>query len=979
MRQPAPKIDPRTAPDIFRQVVELINQKLAGADPGSDWVVFRPELGTSGALIKIFARFGELITDRLNRVPDKNFLAFLDLLGASLMPPRSARVPLTFSLAEGATGGAVVPAWTEVAAVAAAGEKEPAVFATESELIVTSARLTASFTRDTASDRYADHFALLPGSSGVQGQEAVFQATQAIEHILYIAHDGIFTHPGERTSITLKLTLSGEGKLNVAGEVWDAEIGDWVEKRRGEISSDEAIELKLLNPSPTAINGITKRWLRSRLIDSITPDEKLPGVSAMTFSATFERKDRDIERAFTNSFPVDTSRGFYPFGESPLPGDTFYLKIDKDFAEAGCKVTLDVTLSLVGQAPTEQIPRNAAVVWRFWDGKAWTQFAQAAFKDKTENFTKATDKTAAQIIFTFPANPVLTQVNGVEGRWVSARLETGGYGPRAELKVEKAGDNYTYRSIAAAAPRISTIKISYETTLANVEPEAVMAYNDFTYENRAAIEDKTKFVPFRASADKQPALYLGFASPANLNQMPNSKMNLYIGATGEMNATARPEIEWQYSTAEGTSRWTSLTVIDATAGFTVSGVIEFLAPPDFAPRSEFGATRYWLRAIRKSGKYSGEPQISALLLNTVMANHATRIENEVMGSSDGSTHQTLRTSLAPVLEGQRLEVRELEMPSRIEQDELKKNAGEAAISVIRDEAGRPLAIWVLWKQVADFYGSGPRDRHYVFDHLAGEVRFGDGISGMVPPTASGNIRMTSYRTGGGRRGNRSAGAITELRTSLPYVESVTNYVVSSGGAEAEAIESLVERMPRMIRHGGRAVTYEDYEDLAMLASPDVARARSVRFYDKAGVGKVTLIVVPRSADSRPVPTLEMKRRVQEFIDERKSPLVQLTVVEPEYVEVDVTVEIAPASLETANQLKLAVLERITSFLHPLTGGFEGEGWDFGRQPHDSDLYYLIEQIAGVDHVISLLMTPPNLMVTESRLIASGKHVVTCRF
>src|SRR5437588_7949297 len=147
-----------------------------------------------------------------------------------------------------------------------------------------------------------------------------------------------------------------------------------------------------------------------------------------------------------------------------------------------------------------------------------------------------------------------------------------------------------------------------------------------------------------------------------------------------------------------------------------------------APRTEFGAALYWLRAVRQSGNYLSEPQIAALLLNTVMARHATRIENEVLGSSDGSKNQTFRTALVPVLEGQRLEVREREMPSRMGQDEIKQAAGEESLTIVEDDAGRPLEIWVCWQQVADFYGSGPRDRHYVLDHLAGEVRFGDGIS-----------------------------------------------------------------------------------------------------------------------------------------------------------------------------------------------------------------------------------------------------------
>src|ERR1041384_5081439 len=108
-------------------------------------------------------------------------------------------------------------------------------------------------------------------------------------------------------------------------------------------------------------------------------------------------------------------------------------------------------------------------------------------------------------------------------------------------------------------------------------------------------------------------------------------------------------------------------------------VLEFLPPTDFAPRSEFGFRLYWLRAVLKKGNYAIEPKTSGLLLNTVMARHATRIENEILGSSDGSKNQRFRTSLAPVLEGQRLEVRELEMPSPTDQDAIRKETGEDAI------------------------------------------------------------------------------------------------------------------------------------------------------------------------------------------------------------------------------------------------------------------------------------------------------------
>jgi len=963
VKRSAPKIDSRTAPDFFRQVVETLN-------PGADAKILWPEEGVSGALIKIFARFAELITDRLNRVPEKNFLAFLDLLGASLMPPRPARVPLTFSVSEAAAGGAVVPAGTEIAAVASEDDQGAVIYETEHELVVTSSRLTAAFTREPATDRYVDHSLLLSQSSQVGNPEPIFLGARAIDHVLYVAHDRIFNHPGERNELSIKLTVAGQGKLNVAWDGWDEQKKDWVQEQSGEIRSGNDIDLKALNASPpTTLNLIEKRWLRCRLIGTITPETALPSLSAIALRASFERKERAVENGFTNSAPIDLNRAFFPFGESPLPGDSLFLRIDKDFKEPDCKVTIKLTLSMVGQEPPTDKPRNAKVEWEYWDGATWTTVK--GLEDNTANLTLSNS-----VKFSFPEKCAFTHVNGMDGYWIRARLKDGSYGPGAELKVERKGDSYTYKSIPAAAPLISSMKISYSTIIEG-PPEVVLSYNDFIFDKRDALNEKP-IVPFHPSQDKHPGFYLGFEPSATLSRIPNSKINLYVGARGDADAINRPEIEWQYST--DALEWTGLTVRDATANFTRAGVVEFVGPSDFGRRSEFGLSHCWLRAVLIKGKYASEPEISSLLLNTVMARHATRVENEILGSSDGSKNQKVRTSLAPVLESQRLEVRELEIPSAIDQDAIKKDAGDNAITIVADEAGRPLEIWVCWKQVSDFYGSDAQDRHYVLDHLTGEARFGDGISGRIPPAGSGNIRMASYRTGGGVKGNRPAGEITELRTTVPYVESVTNYIAASGGAEAETYDSLLYRMPRTIRHGGRAVTYEDFEDLAMLASPEVARARSVRFHKAAGAGKVSLIVVPHSSDPKPLASLELKRRVQEYLDARKPPLVTLTVTDPEYVEITIKAEIAPVSLEAANELKMAVLERLTQFLHPLSGGFEGEGWGFGRWPHDSDLYYLIEAVPGVDHVIALEMTPhdPKEM-TERFLISSGKHEVICTF
>src|SRR3982751_4062590 len=119
MAQSAPKVDSRTSRDVVRQTLELL--KLYAAE----WPEFRPEKGASGALVEIFGRFAELVIERLNQAPEKNLLAFLDMIGASQLPPHPARAPLTFSLVQGSAVGSLVPAGTQVAAVPAPNDTTP--------------------------------------------------------------------------------------------------------------------------------------------------------------------------------------------------------------------------------------------------------------------------------------------------------------------------------------------------------------------------------------------------------------------------------------------------------------------------------------------------------------------------------------------------------------------------------------------------------------------------------------------------------------------------------------------------------------------------------------------------------------------------------------------------------------------------------------------------------------------------------------
>ncbi len=171
------------------------------------------------ALIRIFGRMAALVSDRLNRTPEKNFLAFLDLIGSQIQPPQPARVPLTFELAAGSPVDAFVPAQTQVAALLPDGEE--VVFETEQELVVTTAQITAAFAIEPERDRLRDCTPEVTGS--VDAAFPVFEGDRAIDHHLYFACDKLLTLPGQKTvTVSVRSPQAGDlSQLPITWSVWN--------------------------------------------------------------------------------------------------------------------------------------------------------------------------------------------------------------------------------------------------------------------------------------------------------------------------------------------------------------------------------------------------------------------------------------------------------------------------------------------------------------------------------------------------------------------------------------------------------------------------------------------------------------------------------------------------------------------------------------------------------------------------------------
>ncbi|NLX11323.1 MAG: putative baseplate assembly protein [Chloroflexi bacterium] len=317
-------------------------------------------------------------------------------------------------------------------------------------------------------------------------------------------------------------------------------------------------------------------------------------------------------------------------------------------------------------------------------------------------------------------------------------------------------------------------------------------------------------------------------------------------------------------------------------------------------------------------------------------------------------------------------------------------ADESQIEVVwgdlrlrRDRNHQVTEAWVRWYSRDHLFLSGPNDRHFLLDRTHGRLIFGDGEHGKLPPQDA-PILARMYRTGGGKAGNLPVQAISQLLAGIAGVESVFNVRPAEGGADTETLPAFAERGPQTLRGRGRALSPADYETLAREATPAVAVARAIPGLDPAGrrrPGWLTLLIIPHSQEPRPWPSFGLREQIRRAIEaDAPAGLAaahRIHVTGPDYLPVDVEATLAPVEVTAAGEVEHAARLALERFFHPLYGGPEGRGWALGRDVYLSDLAAVLEDVAGLDYVIELMllregiMQPGRVAVGDDQIVVAG--------
>lgn len=630
------------------------------------------------------------------------------------------------------------------------------------------------------------------------------------------------------------------------------------------------------------------------------------------------------------------------------------------------------------QRDTEDTSSNPELSWEYWSGKGWSKLNLT--NDDTGNL-----KITGAIRFTVPTDIEPSDWAGKTNPWIRARLIGGDYG-REKVSFDSKSGVVTRSTDDIRPPSVLKLTISYGFCTA-VLPAFVLtsdggSVRDQSNANRSSGAIVEAFVPLAVALGRLCKAQLPATVPVPQTgpppcvcpgqdpTAPNPATTgatsalppvsllmercLFVGLSGPFSGEAvnillLVESEQSYTqlaplTVEAlvANQFVPIVASDGTRAIGESGVIamSFAVPP--ASADLFGRSLIWLRlAPQSTGDW--KPSIRGAYLNAVFASARETLTRELVGSSEGAPGLTLTLARPPLVHNS-LELRVREPLGDEDRADLLQRG-----MVVSDADGLP-GDWVLWKQVSDPADQPSSARVYALDEGSGEIRFGDGIQGMIPPIGRDSIVAFRYqRTEPPAAGSNAVpGNLIAARTTLNLVspvetvESVTSAGDSAGGAASESDDLVLQFGYARIRHRDRALTLRDFEDIALESSPTIIQARA--FLNPGG--KILLIAIMRGKDPRPnaAQVRELRRYLLSFAPAALAAPGVLTIAPPKLRYLRLVLDLDIPTLDVAVDLSKFVKSALAGLF---------DGWTLGQSPTDDDIATVLARAPGLQSIVDI--------------------------
>jgi Baseplate J-like protein len=253
------------------------------------------------------------------------------------------------------------------------------------------------------------------------------------------------------------------------------------------------------------------------------------------------------------------------------------------------------------------------------------------------------------------------------------------------------------------------------------------------------------------------------------------------------------------------------------------------------------------------------------------------------------------------------------------------------------------------------------------------VRFGDGSFGLLPD--DGTAFSVTYRVGLGAAGNVAAGAVVRIDAGqgalTSGLEAVRNPLPATGGTDAETLDHVRRTAPHaFLQPLERAVTAADYQTIAQQNQAWVQRANTAFRWTGSWL---TVFTTPDPAGGNAI-AADQRGTLTALLNRCRMAGYESYVPDPEYVSVDVLVQLCALPAFFPADVQVAVLAALTAFFAPAD-------FSFGQALERSALEAAAQAVPGVAGVLCVEARVRGRAQTFSemadQIVVAANQIIRC--
>ena len=584
------KLDDRKYKDIRDEAVENIVKHCP------EWTNHNPS-DPGITIIELLSSMTEDVITRLNQVPEKNYLSFLDLIGIKQRLPRASMSKVTFGLSEGYQSTEekkdtiLIPKGSQIA-TEPEGDEEPILFETTKELYISNLKLSSIYSK--TFNIYRQRFDLVDNLNMLNNEEPFtpFSSNGASDNItqIYLSSPSleVFTYSAKVAIVFRLPTTMRVHKIKddfIQQMDWEFYNGtQWqpLNKTLSQLFTLDDKDADILSVTFDGDNSEFKELplemfdnepnyhIRATLNESPSWLEEFSIYEIGVLTSSYD--DGALPSlCFHNFDNLNLNSDFYPFGARPkidnkMVEEVFCINNDEAFGVPNTSVSIKIKQSLNPDYILPKGSKNLKTIWEYPVNS--TQWNYLKVLDNTKSLTS--DGTVS---FEVPEDMLKIELNGEDGYWIRCKIVEGNFGEEEKSEYDEKSATVVNTPSTLRPPVLSEVLVDY--TRPRADLDKCRSFNNFLYQDVEFVENMPQIL-FESNIEKEESMFLVFNS-----YISEDYLSIYFDIDKSVDEdrnifSSQRVIEWKLL-LDG--KWITLAdTVDETDGLTVSGDVKIILP-----------------------------------------------------------------------------------------------------------------------------------------------------------------------------------------------------------------------------------------------------------------------------------------------------------------------------------------------------------------------------------------------------------------